>query len=273
MKVLIWIGCSLIPAIIIALCAATGFTLGALPTMLLYIPMFSLAKSLCKKYDEKYGEKNRLKKEAAARARKEKREAAAKAREEKTIVKTESAQQDDLPATILFCNKCGQRLRPNSAFCSYCGASIPSNTGSSANKLAEPSRMAAGQQIGKDHLGTQSKKKKIGILILLSGIILLLITALCLWLFVFRVPPACAKDPLKGTWYVEDRGNKVEFNDDGLYLIYQPGGDVDAYQYHILDDNRVYISLGRTFSYRFSKGKLILSSGKGKDLVLVKKKP
>ena len=54
MKVLIWVGCVLVYAIVVTLINSAGVILGAIPTMILFGGMMWAAKTLCKKYDESH---------------------------------------------------------------------------------------------------------------------------------------------------------------------------------------------------------------------------
>ena len=52
MKILIWVLSILITSIISVLIKSTGITLGAIPTMILYTPLFFIVPKLCKKWDD-----------------------------------------------------------------------------------------------------------------------------------------------------------------------------------------------------------------------------
>ena len=51
MKILIWCCCMFVYAVITAFLKAGGITLGGIPTILLLLPFFAIATSLCKKWD------------------------------------------------------------------------------------------------------------------------------------------------------------------------------------------------------------------------------
>ena len=53
MKVLIWVGCIIVLAVIQTIIRSMGITLGAIPTVILYGAGCWIASTLCKKYDEK----------------------------------------------------------------------------------------------------------------------------------------------------------------------------------------------------------------------------
>lgn len=58
MKVLIWIGCFFVNAVIQVVLKYMGITLGALPVMLLFGVSYWLARRLCQKWDARKGERN-----------------------------------------------------------------------------------------------------------------------------------------------------------------------------------------------------------------------
>lgn len=53
MKVLIWFGCFFVNAIIQVILKNAGFTLGAIPVMLLFSASYWSARKLCRKWDER----------------------------------------------------------------------------------------------------------------------------------------------------------------------------------------------------------------------------
>lgn len=57
MKILIWFLCILVYAIITVLLNMSGIILGGIPTVILVGGAMWLAKTLCKKWDERKGEK------------------------------------------------------------------------------------------------------------------------------------------------------------------------------------------------------------------------
>jgi len=57
MKALIWIASILITSIVAVIIKAAGVTLGAIPTMILYAPMFFITPKLCKKWHERKAKK------------------------------------------------------------------------------------------------------------------------------------------------------------------------------------------------------------------------
>ena len=53
MKILIWFVCILVMAIIQTIISSSGIILGAIPSVILFLAMWQVATTLCKKYDEK----------------------------------------------------------------------------------------------------------------------------------------------------------------------------------------------------------------------------
>lgn len=94
MKVLIWIGCIFVNAIITTLFKQNGIILGAIPTVLLYLGAVYLARYLCKLWDERKTEK--------------------KIQEGKNTFKHKN----------YFCKECGQRLIDQGKFCNKCGSVV-----------------------------------------------------------------------------------------------------------------------------------------------------
>lgn len=88
MKVLIWIVCYFVIALITTVLKENGVMLGGIPTIILWLLVFFLARRLCKFWDEH---------------------------------KASKRPKDTMQSTR-FCNECGQKLLDNSKFCSKCGA-------------------------------------------------------------------------------------------------------------------------------------------------------
>ena len=102
MKVLIWFLCIFANAVITTLIKESGVILGGIPTALLFLATFWLARTLCKKWDE-HKENKAFEKRASNGAA----QAATNAEEQ-----------------IRFCRKCGEKLIDNSQFCRKCGTKI-----------------------------------------------------------------------------------------------------------------------------------------------------
>lgn len=88
MKVLIWIVCYFVLALITTVLRENGVTLGGIPTVILWLLVLFPARRLCRFWDEHKASK----------------------RPKATMQSTR------------FCKECGQRLLDNSKFCSKCGA-------------------------------------------------------------------------------------------------------------------------------------------------------
>ena len=101
MKVLIWVVCFFVNALVTTIVKDSGVILGAIPTVILYGVTIWLARNLCKKWDERQ---------------------AAKTLDSPNIISPKVA--DTAENKILFCRKCGTELVENSHFCRKCGAEI-----------------------------------------------------------------------------------------------------------------------------------------------------
>lgn len=111
MKILIWVLCIFASSFITTLLKANGINLGAIPTFLLWIGTFFLARTLCKEWDD---HKRRKQSASASSA-------------------VPSANSNPVPISepvgntapqILFCRKCGEKLIENSQFCRKCGTKV-----------------------------------------------------------------------------------------------------------------------------------------------------
>lgn len=144
MKVLIWLGCLFAGSLVQLFLGYAGIG-GALPAMVVFCGMFASAVSLCKRY-EAY--RNRA---SASKSASQARSAAAPvpppqlpAQDTASTAPTAqppvpspqdtpaapTAQPSESPAQsvsappVVYCRKCGQRLLPDSAFCSFCGTAV-----------------------------------------------------------------------------------------------------------------------------------------------------
>ena len=144
MKVLIWLGCLFAGSLVQLFLGYAGIG-GALPAMVVFCGMFASAVSLCKRY-EAY--RNRA---SASKSASQAGSAAARvpppqlpAQDTASTAPTAqppvpsprdtpaapTAQPSESPAQsvsappIVYCRKCGQRLLPDSAFCSFCGTAV-----------------------------------------------------------------------------------------------------------------------------------------------------
>ena len=111
MKVLIWLGCLFAGSLVQLFLGYAGIG-GALPAMVVFCGMFASAVSLCKRYDAYRNRASASKSVSLARS------AAA------PVQPPEPPAQSVSAAPIVYCRKCGQRLIPDSAFCSFCGTAI-----------------------------------------------------------------------------------------------------------------------------------------------------
>lgn len=127
MKILIWALSIVITSIVAVLIKSAGITLGAIPTMILYAPLFFITPKLCEKWDGYKTKKDMQKKEAPS-----------------AIVPNESAsntnlqsannRESDTTATHvkqaiaykkrLYCRHCNAELPDGSAFCNKCGEKV-----------------------------------------------------------------------------------------------------------------------------------------------------
>ena len=97
MKVLIWVGCLFVVTFIRTCIQESGTILGGLPTALLYLGAYFIARSLCKLLDE--------------------------SKKEKKILYSKNAFENNNS----FCKECGQRLIDKGKFCKKCGAEVVEN--------------------------------------------------------------------------------------------------------------------------------------------------
>ncbi len=104
MKIFIWAICILVNSVITASLGMKGITLGGIPTLLLYVATFGVARTLCKKWDDK--------------------------KEQKQVTDNYRKASDDTDAPRAkrtvnnpthFCRKCGSKLPENATTCTECG--------------------------------------------------------------------------------------------------------------------------------------------------------
>ncbi len=103
MKILIWFLCVFAYGIISAILKENGIMLGGIPTFLLLMLMFGIARTLGEKWEE---HKNNKQKNITA------------------TVKTIDKEDNEINDKITFCRKCGFKLIDDSEFCSQCGTKI-----------------------------------------------------------------------------------------------------------------------------------------------------
>ena len=101
MKVLIWVVCFFVNALVTTIVKESGVILGAIPTVILYGVTIWLARTLCRKWDER-------------------KAVVATGPSNDTSPKVEEVTENK----ILFCRQCGEKLVENSRFCRKCGAEI-----------------------------------------------------------------------------------------------------------------------------------------------------
>lgn len=160
MKVLIWLGCLFAGSLVQLFLGYAGIG-GALPTMVVFCGMFASAVSLCKRYDAYRNRASASKSVSLARSAaapvqppepsaQDTAPAAPTAQPPvpspqdtpaaptvqppvpslqdtptaPTVQPPEPPAQSVSAAPIVYCRKCGQRLIPDSAFCSFCGTAI-----------------------------------------------------------------------------------------------------------------------------------------------------
>lgn len=100
MKILIWLGCALVTSIVVALIAGGTGALGAIPTLILYAPMFYIAKNLCLKVDKRRDEKKH------------------KVARELQCTVSKSMKH-------VVCPNCGERQSAERSVCVSCGGRLP----------------------------------------------------------------------------------------------------------------------------------------------------
>lgn len=102
MKVLIWIGCFFANALLTTLINGSGVSLGGIPTAILFGVTLWLARTLCKKWDERK----------------------ANGASEQNEPDQMQPITNDITEQVRFCRKCGEKLIDHSGFCRKCGTKI-----------------------------------------------------------------------------------------------------------------------------------------------------
>lgn len=127
MKILIWALSIIITSIVAVLMKSAGITLGAIPTMILYAPLFFITPKLCKKWDEHKVQKDVQDKKVPSAIV-----------PNRTTINTNSQsviyRESDATATQVkqpiahkkkvYCRQCNAELPEESAFCNKCGAKV-----------------------------------------------------------------------------------------------------------------------------------------------------
>ena len=108
MKVLIWIGCFFVNALITTILKESGIILGGIPTVILYGVTVVVAPFLCKKWDEHKGHK----------------EPETNVSAQTPVIEIPVA---DTVHQARFCHNCGEKLLEGSRFCRKCGTEIVEN--------------------------------------------------------------------------------------------------------------------------------------------------
>ena len=103
MKILIWFLCILANSVITAITKANGIILGGIPTFIMYMITFAVARTLCEKWEEHKNNKQQ------------------RIIPNKKAIDGKVAENCD---KITFCRKCGKKLLDNSQFCSECGTEV-----------------------------------------------------------------------------------------------------------------------------------------------------
>ena len=101
MKVLIWFLCILANALVTVLLSEAGILLGGIPIALLFGGTFWLARTLCKKWDER-------------------KPNTAEVQYPQVNCKIKKSTENK----IIFCRKCGEKLIEGSTFCRKCGTKV-----------------------------------------------------------------------------------------------------------------------------------------------------
>lgn len=101
MKVLIWLLCFFVNALITTIIKDSGVIFGGIPTVILYGLTIWLASTLCKKWDEHKESKT-----------------------PKSPTKACPKVEETTDNKIKYCRKCGEKLIENSHFCRKCGTEI-----------------------------------------------------------------------------------------------------------------------------------------------------
>lgn len=129
MKILIWALSILITSIVAATIRSAGITLGAIPMMILYLPLFFVTPKLCKKWEEHKAQIDPHKKKISESTIPQE---SAGSSETQDVIKgrmdsfVTSSKKNLALKKKLHCRQCGAELPEDSAFCNKCGAKIES---------------------------------------------------------------------------------------------------------------------------------------------------
>ncbi len=157
MKVIIWLACFFVNALITTAFRSNGILLGAIPTVLLFSATVWVARALCRKWDDHKGNKE-LEKQLAQQTKQpavdsvpyeDIRTAPVSAAEWRcscgrvnpkyqsscvcgksrfeNMTQTKAEATVAAPQTDRFCVNCGEKLIENSRFCRKCGTAVPEN--------------------------------------------------------------------------------------------------------------------------------------------------
>lgn len=125
MKFLIWFLCIFANALITTLIKETGVILGGIPTVVLYGATIWLARTLCKKWDERKENKEAARK---AQSQPSPQPTPVRATEPQTVPVKKTASdtipQNPINDKICFCRKCGSKLMDEAIFCNKCGTKV-----------------------------------------------------------------------------------------------------------------------------------------------------
>ena len=119
MKALIWVLSCILPySIITTICRENGVLLGAIPTVILFFILSSIAGVLCKKWSTKKATEQPQPKDIPPAP------ATTGVYKVKRVERIPVKEQDNAPNKICFCRKCGEKLLEDSKFCRKCGTEV-----------------------------------------------------------------------------------------------------------------------------------------------------
>lgn len=245
MKFLIWFGCFFLNALITMIINSNGIILGGIPTALLFLGCYFLAKFLCKKWDNHKTNKLNKKKnnDKLVECFVETPNAPCELplpneAENEEIEQNPESEQHFEPEEIV-CKKCGNPLLATQVFCSYCG------------KKFKPQK----QKTQKDKIAIKRIIKKI-IIITSICIISILIIALAIFGFMDYQYKMDSYDLSTSPYNLEYGQNTYK------YEIKNSDGEVLSDIFYLEDNYYVRVMCIEEFVYVSEKGVYEINGGK-----------